>query len=302
VKLDEAIDQYLIHLKLERNLATNTLRSYARDLAQFSEDIHASNGSVGVGEITDIQISSFMAKRLNQGASTRTLSRQVSSLRGFFRFLSIGDHIQKDPTLHVDAPKYGRRIPHVLTGQEVVALLNAPDRTTLEGHRDWAMIELLYATGLRVSELVDLRVRDVDRRAGCVRVIGKGDKQRIVPLGEYAADALTAYLTSTRGALLRKKGGPGSSTHLFVSRRGGGMTRQGFWKIIKKCAKKADITQEISPHKLRHSFATHLLEGGADLRIVQSLLGHADINTTQIYTHVAKERLKILHNAHHPRA
>lgn len=302
MKLDDAIDAYLAHLKIERNLAANTLESYGRDLSQFAEHCLELHGaSPAVDAIEDTDVSGFMLEQLDAGAKSRTISRKLSSMRGLFKFLRRQDSVSTDPTAHVDMPKYGRRVPKVIGLDEVEALLDAPDRLTQEGLRDWAMLELIYATGLRVSELVGLRQREVDLEGGYVRVVGKGGKQRIVPLGEFANDALQQYLAHARGKLLAKHGGPGSTPFLFVTRRGGAMTRQAFWKNLKRYALTAGINPELSPHKLRHSFATHLLERGADLRILQSLLGHADISTTQIYTHVARERLKQIHTEHHPR-
>ncbi|TXD38184.1 site-specific tyrosine recombinase XerD [Lujinxingia vulgaris] len=307
MKLDEAIDSYLFHLKVERNLAENTILAYSNDLSQFVDfltdaESDAPRPSPDIEAISDADISAFLAHQLGESVKTRTISRKLSSVRGLFKFLRRDQKLERDPTAHVDAPSYGTRVPTVLTLDEVESLLNAPDRSTPEGLRDWAMLEVLYATGLRVTELVTLLIREVDLNAGYVRVVGKGSKQRVVPLGEVAIDALAEYEDQARGQLLANAGGPGASPALFVTRRGGAMTRQAFWKNIKRYAELAGIDKPISPHKLRHSFATHLLERGADLRIVQALLGHADINTTQIYTHVARERLKRLYDDHHPRA
>ena len=302
MKLDQAIDAYLTHLKIERNLAENTVASYGRDLTQFDADVSGEGPSPDVDEIASADVSGFMLHQLESGLKTRSVSRKLSAIRGLWKFLLAQNHTDDDPTAHVAAPKYGKRVPRVISLDDVEALLEAPDRTTPEGMRDFAMLELLYATGLRVSELVELRMRELDLRVGCVRVVGKGGKQRIVPVGELASDAIEDYLESARADLLRNCGGPGSTPYLFVTRRGSSMTRQAFWKNFKKYARAAGVDGDISPHKLRHSFATHLLERGADLRIVQSLLGHSDISTTQIYTHVAKARLKELHDEHHPRA
>lgn len=296
--LDEAIDGFLIHLRAERNLAKNSVTAYAQDLAAFSAFLE----NPDVQKISTESIADFMLQQLDDGLKSRSIARRVSAIRGLFKYLRIEGTLTQDPTAHIDSPRYGKRVPDVLSLDEVDALLAAPDRTTPEGLRDHAMLEILYATGLRVTELVTLRQREIDLRAGWVRVIGKGNKQRIVPIGEHAADAVDAYLNYARGPLLAATGGPGSSPMLFVTRRGAEMTRQGFWKNLKRYVTAAGIDKDISPHKLRHSFATHLLERGADLRVVQSLLGHADIGTTQIYTHVARERLKALHNEHHPRA
>ncbi len=318
--LDSAIDDYIFHLRTERNLASNTVQAYSVDLAQFAAFCTQKNVHLDVKAIDDNIISAFMADQRgdgtasitktskktdnikDEGVTSRSLSRKLSCLRGLFKFLRREETITLDPMVHIDAPRFGSRIPAVISLDEVEALIDAPDRGTLEGIRDWAMLEVLYATGLRVTELVSLIEREVDLRAGYVRVIGKGSKQRIVPLGEIAIEAVTEYKEFARGQLLQNHGGAGSTPSLFVTRRGGAMTRQAFWKNLNRYAVIAGITKDISPHKLRHSFATHLLERGADLRIVQTLLGHADISTTQIYTHVAQARLKAMYDEHHPRA
>lgn len=323
--LDEAIDSFIFHLKVERGLSQNTLDAYSRDLRQFTQycsDRRSNSGHpsasknsaknsseapdeplpIEVSGIDALEISGFMSEMLDAGNKTRTVARKLSSIRSFFKYLRRTEVLQVNPASKVDAPKFGRRVPRVLSLEEVEKLLSAPDRLSPEGVRDHAMLHTLYATGLRVTELCELIQREVDLRAGYLRVIGKGNKQRIVPLGELAVDALEEYVAHTRAKLLANHGGPGCTPYLFVTRRGSCMTRQAFWKNIKRYALKADIDTPISPHKLRHSFATHLLERGADLRIVQTLLGHSDINTTQIYTHVAQERLKKIYEEHHPRA
>jgi integrase/recombinase XerD len=297
MRLDNAIDQHLFHLRVERNLADNTVRAYARDLAQFAECV----GERSIAAIEPADISGFLATQLKEGVSKRTVARKLAAVRGLFRQLREDGELEADPAAQIEAPRYGRRVPHTLSLDDVEALLAAPDTRKAEGLRDRTMLEVLYATGLRVSELVGLEQRDVDRRGGVVRVIGKGEKQRFVPLGEVALDWLGEYESRARAELLRKHGGPGATRDLFVTRRGRRMTRQGFFKNLRKYALLADVDPALSPHGLRHSFATHLLERGADLRIVQTLLGHADISTTQIYTHVARERLKRLHAEHHPR-
>ena len=300
MNLDTAIDGYLTHLKIERNLAKNSVVAYRRDLIQFSDSLDDRIRD-DVRTIDDAHISDYLLILLDDGLKTRSISRKLSAIRGFFRYMRESNHLENDPSTHVDAPRYGSRVPQVLDLKEVEALLEAPDRSTPEGCRDRAMIEVLYATGLRVSELVGLQQREVDLRGGVVRIVGKGGKQRMVPLGDLAIEHVYGYLEWARGSLLANCGGPASTSDLFVTRRGGAMTRQSFWKNIKRYATVAGITKDVNPHKLRHSFATHLLEHGADLRVVQSLLGHADITTPQIYTHVAQERLKKLHNEHHPR-
>lgn len=313
MNLDEAIDAYLQSLRIERNLAENTVKAYGNDLAQFATFLAPQSDSEQeetdeeevfsplVDEIDDRQISSFLLHISEQKSSPRTIARKLSTLKGLFKFLQREIDLDQNPTSRVDAPRFGRKLPVVLTLDEVEALLGAPDHSSPEGLRDWAMFEVLYATGLRVTELIGLQRRQVDLNAGFVRVIGKGSKQRLVPLGQVAIDAIAEYENHARGELLSNVGGPGASPALFVTRHGGPMTRQAFWKNIKRYAVEAGIEKPISPHKLRHSFATHLLERGADLRIVQALLGHENINTTQIYTHVARERLKALHEKHHPR-
>jgi integrase/recombinase XerD len=300
--LDQAIDSYRFHLRVERNLSQNTIDAYTQDLRQFAEHCNDQGVAGDVLDIDAMHISGFMGGLLDDGLKTRTVARKLSSVRGLFKHLRIDEVIEKDPSTKVDMPKYGKRVPRVLSFDEVETLLNAPDRTKPVGNRDWAMLHVLYATGLRATELCELAQREIDLRAGYVRVVGKGNKQRIVPLGEVAVEAVEDYLEQSRGRLLKNCGGPGSTPYLFVTRRGSSMTRQAFWKNIKKYARRADIDKPISPHKLRHSFATHLLERGADLRIVQTLLGHANIDTTQIYTHVAQARLKKMYDEHHPRA
>lgn len=300
--LDSAIDRFLTHLKAERRLAENTVNSYSCDLSQFAEFCIEDRDVADVTDIGEGDVAAFLTAQYNRGLSNRTIARKLSSLGGFFEFLKKHDIAASDPTATIDSPQYGERLPDVLDLEGVELLLDEPDKQSLEGYRDWAMLETMYATGLRVTELVELKINEVDLRAGYVRIIGKGQKQRIVPLGEIAIEAIETYMETVRPELLRKKGGPGVTSHVFVTRRGSGMTRQAFWKNVKKYAKSAGLDASISPHKLRHSFATHLLERGADLRIVQDLLGHSDISTTEIYTKVTNERLRQLQSEHHPRS
>lgn len=302
LSLREAMDSYLRHLKIERNLAKNTILAYKRDLAQFETSCEGQDLGEDITEIEDTHISEFMLELMDADVSKRSVSRKLSALRGLFTYLRQRDLIAVDPSAKIDSPKYGTKIPEILSLDEVERLIDAPDVTTPEGHRDKTMLEVLYDTGLRVSELVYLNMREVDLAQSALRVTGKGQKQRIIPFGEYAQEALEEYLDVTRDQLLARVGGAKTSSFVFVTRRGSAMTRQAFWKNIKRYAQLADITKPISPHKLRHSFATHMLERGMDLRIVQTLLGHADISTTQIYTHVANERLKRVYDEHHPRA
>lgn len=302
--LAEAIENYLIYMQVERNLSPSTIEAYERDLAQLQQYCLEHEGlAEDVVQIEHDHISEFVGQLYKSQVTHRSIARKLSSIRGLYRYLRINDVVEKDPTQLIDTPKFGSKIPDALSLEEVEALIEAPDEMTLEGHRDRAMMELLYDTGLRVSELVHLKMREVDLNQCTVLVTGKGEKQRIVPFGEYAAEIIEEYLDDTRGQLLKKHGGAGATAFVFVTRRGSGMTRQAFWKNLKRYALEAGIdTDKISPHKLRHSFATHMLERGMDLRIVQTLLGHADISTTQIYTHVASARLKKIHEEHHPRA
>lgn len=299
--IDDAIEQFRFHLRAERNLAANTIEAYTRDLVNFSAYCHDRKVE-DMDKVRAEHVSKWMLGLFNKGLKASSVARALISLRRMCVFLQGEELLKVNPTATIDIPKTGRKIPKILTLEQVDGLLEAPDPKTPEGIRDRAMLEMLYATGLRVSELIALKVGDVDLNAGYVRVTGKGDKTRLVPLGEVAQEAIDNYTIHGRGPLLKSAGGEGASDSLFVTRRGGPMTRQAFWKNIKRYGSIAGIGHSISPHTLRHSFATHLLERGANLRIVQSLLGHADISTTQIYTHVAQERLKKLHGEHHPRS
>jgi integrase/recombinase XerD len=295
--LDDAIDRYLDHLKVERNLSANTLESYARDLRQLGEFL-ATRGLGSVADIGAVEITEFQRRRAGSAVSARSRARALSAIRGLFKFLRAERLVDADPTTAIDAPRLVPALPVVLSVAEVDALLAAPDRGDPRGLRDAAMIETMYATGLRVSELVALRLDDVDLRRGVVRATGKGKKQRLVPIGEQAGALIARYLGEARPGLVRPGPPPAA---LFLTRLGRAMTRQSFWKIITAYARAAGIGKKLSPHKLRHSFATHLVERGADLRAVQAMLGHADIATTQIYTHVSRAALRSLHTKHHPR-
>ncbi len=287
------IDVFLDGLWMERGLSENTLQAYRSDLRKFSAWQSARGTELVATRASDVL--AFLAAQ--PGRSVRTSARRLSSLRRLFQFLVREGHIAEDPTALVEAPRLGRSLPKALTEQEVEALLHSPDTGTARGMRDRAMLELLYATGLRVSELVSLRLDQVNLRQGVVRVFGKGGKERLVPLGEEAVEWLQRYLREARRDLF--KSAPDAT--LFPGRGGRPVSRQAFWYALKRYAVKAGINKSISPHVLRHAFATHLLNHGADLRVVQMLLGHSDISTTQIYTHVARERLKKLHALHHPR-
>ena len=291
---DLLLDQFIAPPRVERGLAANTIQAYSRDLVRFLEFL----GALGRGpeEISREEISSYMGS-LRGRLSARSAARGLSSIRMFYRFLVSEGRIETSPARLVETPKLPRRLPEILSPDEVERLLEQPDPDTPSGSRDRAMLELLYATGLRVSELTGLRVRDVNLEAGFVRLVGKGSKERVVPMGDKAMDAVRAFLSGGRDRLLGRR----SSSHLFVNRTGRPLTRQGFWKLIKRYGRAAGIRRSITPHGLRHAFASHLLEGGADLRSVQIMLGHEDISTTQIYTHVTRERLKKIHEMHHPR-
>lgn len=290
------LDEFCDALWLEDGLARNTLESYRRDLRQFSSWL-VKGGGGGLLAAGKADVLAYLAARMASGVKARSSARLLSSLKRFFRHALQRGKLGADPTLTIDAPTLPRGLPKTLSEADVEKLLGAPEVGTPLGLRDRAMLETLYASGLRVSELVGLSVAQVSRDAGVVRVMGKGSKERLVPLGEEALAWITRYLEDGRPRLLAGR----VAEHLFVTARGAGMTRQAFWYLIKRYAREAGIAKTISPHVLRHAFATHLLNHGADLRVVQMLLGHSDISTTQIYTHVARERLKQLHARHHPR-
>lgn len=289
------LDEFIDHLWLEDGLSRNTLDSYRLDLTQFAAWQEAQAGKT-LGQAGQADIQQYLAAKVPQ-SKPRSISRLIASLRRFYRYCLRDNKLAADPTLQIDTPKLPRSLPKSLNEEEVEALLAAPDINQPIGLRDRAMLELLYAAGLRVSELVGLKTTELGLNEGVVRVTGKGSKTRLVPLGEVAVEWLGRYLQHGRPAILEKR----LSDSLFITARGGGMTRQAFWHLIKRYALQAGIHKPLSPHVLRHAFATHLLNHGADLRVVQMLLGHADISTTQIYTHVARERLKELHMKHHPR-
>ncbi len=295
---DTIVDVFLDTLWMERGLSENTLSAYRQDLQQFGDWLGQRPGAHNLLEVSGDDIRRYLDARHKQRISTRSNARMISSLRNFYRYLYREKAIHADPMLLIDSPRQGRSLPKSLSEADVEALLAAPDITTVLGLRDRCMLEVLYACGLRVSELVGLELAGVNLRQGVLRINGKGGKQRLVPLGEEAIDWLEKYWAEARPGLLVGR----QSEALFVSRLGRGMTRQAFWQLIKRHAGRAGIDRPLSPHTLRHAFATHLLNNGADLRVVQILLGHSDLSTTQIYTHVAKARLKTLHEVHHPRS
>ncbi|PWN57079.1 site-specific tyrosine recombinase XerD [Abyssibacter profundi] len=290
------IDRFVDMLWMERGLSDLTLTAYRSDLEGFARQLYQ-QGIADLLSADAAAVQACLGARLQRGHKPRTVARLLSSLRRFYRYLVREAIIEADPTALIQSPRLGRPLPKTLTEQDVERLLNAPDTRTPLGLRDRAMLETLYASGLRVSELVGLQVHEVNLRHGVLRVTGKGGRERLVPLGETAAQWVDRYLREARPALVEMR----RSDDLFVTQRGQAMTRQNFWRIIKQTAVRAGVSSPLSPHTLRHAFATHLLNHGADLRAVQMLLGHADLSTTQIYTHVAKARLAELHARHHPR-
>ncbi|HUR80481.1 MAG TPA: site-specific tyrosine recombinase XerD [Thermoanaerobaculia bacterium] len=286
---------FLDYLSVEKGLAKNSLASYAIDLRHFGH--HLNDAKLDLDRVERLHIVKYFQSLRTAGISARSVARALAAIRGLFRFLVAERHLKTDPTENIENPKLWSTLPKSLQPSEVEALLAAPDRTTPAGLRDAAMLELLYATGLRVSELIRVRIDELVMDAGFLRTMGKGSKERIVPFGDTARDAIVRYMEQGRAELDKH-----NDAHLFLSRLGRPMTRQSFWMKITRYAREAGIKAHISPHVLRHSFATHLLENGADLRSVQMMLGHADISTTQIYTHVSRARLQRIYEQFHPRA
>jgi integrase/recombinase XerD len=294
VDLQGWIDAYLDHLRVERALAKNTLEAYARDLNALAA---AAGGETDPRDVGAGTLAALMASNVKRGFGARSSARQLSALRGFFKFLVRERAVPEDPTTLLDRPRLARKLPRVLSFDEVERLLAAPDETTDSGALHGAMLHLMYASGLRVSELCALRMGDIDLQRGIVAAHGKGGKRRLVPVGEVALDRVARYVREVRPRIASA-----GETALFASPRGGHYTREAFWLIVRRCAVTAGIVPLPSPHKLRHSFATHLLRGGADLRAVQAMLGHADLGTTEIYTHVAQDHVRAAHAKSHPRA
>jgi integrase/recombinase XerD len=290
------LDAFLSYLRVEKGLAANSVASYRYDLLEFVDFLSRHRSTFKTASRDDIR--AFLAALFRRGLSARSAARHLFALRNFYRFLHQEHRIASDPTTEIQAPRVGRNLPHYLSTEEVDKLLAAPDSSTPAGLRDRAMLELLYATGMRVSELVSLHYDDLDSNLGLLRCRGKGGKERLIPVGKSAVKATEAYLRQGRGSFLKKPPMP----HLFLNRRGGALSRVGFWKILRRYGRQAGVLIGLTPHAIRHSFATHLLERGADLRSLQLMLGHSDISTTQIYTHVLKERLKQVYQEHHPRA
>ena len=297
MEIPAATSLFLTHVRVEKGLSSNTVAAYQRDLAKFNA--FAQKRKLTLEVVNRDDLVDFLAGLYREKLESRTVARHLVTLRNFFRFAQIQELIPVDPSLNLESPKIRRTLPGYLRLEEVERLLEQPDAKTAFGLRDRAMLEVLYSTGLRVSELTGLRVTDLDAKVGCIRCIGKGDKERIVPAGRKALGMVEKYLRDARPKLLGKGV---ASQALFVNSRGAALSRVGVWKILSAYGRRAGLRVALTPHMLRHSFATHLLERGADLRSVQLMLGHADISTTQIYTHVVEERLKQIYKAHHPRA
>lgn len=295
--LSENLNDYLNYLSVERGLAKNTLESYERDLRQYLKYLNEKK-HLSLNETTQATVIGYLLQLQAQGKATATLSRSLAAIKSYYHFLAREGKIERDPTINLDAPKQEKRLPRVLSVTDVEKLLEQPDLKHPVGIRDRAMLEVLYATGLRVSELISLKMNDLNLETGYIRCVGKGTKERIVPLGTVSVKYVRLYQEHARKFLSSSL----RENTLFLNHHGRGLTRQGFWKIIKKYAENLNLQTEITPHTLRHSFATHLLENGADLRSVQEMLGHADISTTQIYTHLTKGRIKEVYDKTHPRA
>jgi len=292
---EELVDRFLDAIWMERGLSQNTLGAYRADLMTLGRGLAEHDKTIEMASKADLL--AFIAGRVEGGAKPRSTARQLSSFRRFFRYIMREGVRDTDPTADIEMPRIGRSLPMTLSEDEVDSLLNAPNTDEPLGHRDRAMLELLYATGLRVSELINLKQSQINFNQGVLRIIGKGDRERLIPLGDESQRWLRDFIDGPRMEILLER----QTDYLFPTRRGDRMTRQAFWHIIKRYAEKSGVKRKLSPHSLRHAFATHLLNRGADLRVVQLLLGHSDLSTTQIYTHVARERLKDLHGEHHPR-
>jgi integrase/recombinase XerD len=295
--VDAYFDNFFNYLMVEKGLSKNTIESYSRDLQKFITYLEKNNRA-DVSRITNLDIMSFLVEIKSQGLSSKSTGRNLSAVRMFFRFLVHEGFLDGDPSINIESPKIGASLPSVLSIAEVDSLLSQPDLKTTRGLRDRAMLELLYATGVRVSELVNLKLTSINLEVGYIIAFGKGSKERIIPLGDTAKHYLKEYLATARPKHAKEM----ISSVLFLNPSGNKFSREGFWKMLKRYALKAGINKKLSPHTLRHSFATHLLERGADLRSVQIMLGHVDIATTQIYTHITQERLKKVHKQYHPRA
>jgi len=299
--MESTIHVFLSYLRVEKGLAQNTILAYGRDLKRFAEFLRKRQKQ-RLEDVNREDVVDFLSSLYKEKLDSRSVARFLVSLRGFYKFAMMENMVETDPTENLESPKIRSSLPTYLRVDEINKLLEAPDLATPIGLRDRAMLEVLYSTGLRVSELLNLRISDIDMRMGCVRCIGKGDKERLVPIGRKAIQAVEQYLAQGRPKFARPSAPPPHNQVLFLTRIGRRLSRVGIWKILHDYGVRLGLRGRLTPHKLRHSFATHLLEGGADLRSVQLMLGHADISTTQIYTHVVEERLKQIYKAHHPRA
>jgi len=294
--LEAHIRTFLNCLRVEKGLSDNTIQAYRRDIVKFAA--FAAERQLNTKAVTRSDVVDFLGSLYRRGLDSRSVARHLVTIRHFFRFALMEGYVEDDPAVTIESPKFRQSLPEFLSVDEVDRLLRQPDTKDTVGMRDRAMIELMYSCGLRVSELCGLRVSDLQAEAGCLRCIGKGNKERLVPVGRQALGAVQQYLRASRPKLL----GEGYSPHLFLNQQGRKMNRIGYWKLLGDYGRKAGLRKALTPHMLRHSFATHLLDRGADLRSVQMMLGHSDISTTQIYTHVVEERLKQVYKAHHPRA
>jgi integrase/recombinase XerD len=294
--VEAQVRTFLNYLRVEKGLSDNTIQAYRRDMAKFG--VFAAERKVGVTELRREHVVDFLGTLYRRNLDSRSVARHLVTIRHFFRFLLLEGAIESDPAANIESPKFRQSLPEFLSVDEVDRLLRQPDKNDVVGIRDRAMIELMYSTGLRVSELCGLRVSDLQMEPGCLRCIGKGNKERLVPVGKRALEAVQTYLREARQVLARGVASP----YLFLNQKGHKLNRIAFWKILGEYGRKAGLRKSLTPHMLRHSFATHLLDRGADLRSVQMMLGHSDISTTQIYTHVVEERLKQVYKAHHPRA
>lgn len=295
--METIIEEYLKFIQIEKGLSVNTIGAYRRDLNKYKEYLDLQKTS-NIDFVDRQTIQECLGYLIDQGQSSKSIARFISTIRSFHQFALREKYSAKDPTVLIETPKYEKKLPDVLEVDEVIDLLNAPDLNKNNGYRDRTMLELLYATGMRVSEVIQIEVEDVNLMMGFVRVFGKGDKERIVPIGDTVIDYLTTYIETVRPQLLKQT----VTNVLFLNMHGKPLSRQGIWKMIKQNGLKANINKTLTPHTLRHSFATHLLENGADLRAVQEMLGHSDISTTQLYTHVSKSQIRKMYNQYHPRA
>jgi len=300
MQMAASISAFINYVRVERGLSQNTLHAYESDIEKFGEFLE--KGRVQPTDVQRDTIVDYLAGLYRQGLDSRSVARHLVTIRNFFRFLLIDGLIAKDPTVNLESPKVRKSLPTYLSMDEVERLLNLPDTRTPLGMRDKAILDLLYSCGLRVSELTHVNLGDIDFRSGIIRCVGKGDKERLIPVGKKALDSVEKYVRDGRPRLLKAKKKPSFTNHVFINRQGTPLGRVGAWKILTAYGRALGLRKKLTPHKLRHSFATHLLERGADLRSVQLMLGHADIATTQIYTHVLEDRLKNVYKLHHPRA